>query len=83
MPRGGGGGGEFHSTSKRPFREVRTHLRRFLMVKDDETDKRIYFRFFDPGAFRVVWPTTTVRQRAYFFADMGAVLFEERTAVTR
>ena len=71
-------------TSKRPFREVRMHLRRFLMVKDDETDKRIYFRFCDPGAFRVVWPTTTVRQKAYFFADMGAVLFEDQDgAVTR
>lgn len=64
-------------TSKHSFKNVRTHLRHFLMVRDAKTDRPIHFRFWDPAAFRVVLPTCSVRQKSQFFADVSAVLCEE------
>ncbi|CAN94832.1 FHA domain protein [Sorangium cellulosum So ce56] len=65
-------------TCRRPFKEVRTHLRRFLMVVNDETGERMYFRFYDPTALRVFLPTCTPRQRAQFFGEIGALLVETK-----
>jgi hypothetical protein len=56
-------------TSKRPFKEVRTRLRRFLMVEDADTGEALYFRFYDPATMRVFLPVTTPRQRAELFGD--------------
>lgn len=71
-------------TSRRPFKEVRTHLRRYLMVSDDQAQSGIYFRFYDPGALRAVWPTTSPRQQSYFFTDLESALFEDTDgALTR
>ena len=63
-------------TSARPFKEVRRHLRRFLMVGDDETGKKQYFRFYDPGALRVFLPSCTPRQSADFFGEISTYLAE-------
>jgi hypothetical protein len=49
-------------TSGRPFDEVRRRLRRSLMVMDEETGKRLYFRFYDPRVLRLFWPGATARQ---------------------
>jgi Domain of unknown function (DUF4123)/Inner membrane component of T3SS, cytoplasmic domain len=65
-----------YSTCKRPFKEVRRHLRRFLMVENDTTGAPMYFRFYDPGTMRVFLPTCTARQAAEFFGDIGAFLVE-------
>jgi hypothetical protein len=76
-------------TSERPFEEVRRRLRRSLMVRDEETGKRLYFRFYDPRILRVFWPRSTPRQRSEMAGvevdrflvedDAGAVLrFEGR-----
>lgn len=35
-------------TSPAPFKEVRRHFRRFLMVEMEETEQKLYFRFYDP-----------------------------------
>jgi hypothetical protein len=51
-------------TSRRPLREVRQRLRRSLVVKDEETGKRLYFRFYDPRVLRLFWPAATTRQRS-------------------
>jgi hypothetical protein len=64
-------------TSERPFKEVRRHLRRFLMVVDDETNERLYFRFYDPEVLRVFLPTCSARQAGEFWSDVGAFLFED------
>lgn len=63
-------------TSKRPFREVRTNLRRFLMVTNDATDERLYFRFYDPRTLRVFLRRARNRQSSAFFADIESFLAE-------
>ena len=35
-------------TSAAPFKEVRRHFRRFLMIEMLETTEKLYFRFYDP-----------------------------------
>jgi hypothetical protein len=57
--------------SERPFVEVRRHLRRFLLVEDDESGERFLFRFYDPRTLRLLLPSCTPRQRADFFGDLG------------
>lgn len=60
----------------RPFLDVRRHLRRFLLVEDDETGKKYYFRFYDPFTLRVFLPTCTPRQRRDFFGEVACYLAE-------
>jgi pSer/pThr/pTyr-binding forkhead associated (FHA) protein len=59
-----------------PKRELRRHLRRFLMVEDDETGEKLYFRFYDPGVLRVFWPSCSRRQRADLLGPLRAFLVE-------
>jgi hypothetical protein len=63
-------------TSPRPFKEVRTHLRRFLMVEDEESRKRMYFRYYDPASLRVFLPSCSSRQLAELFGPLRAFLAE-------
>lgn len=48
----------------RPFKEVRRRLRRLLMVTDQDSGKKLYFRFYDPRVLRTFWPTCSPRQRS-------------------
>jgi pSer/pThr/pTyr-binding forkhead associated (FHA) protein len=61
---------------RRPFKEVRRHLRRFLMVADADTRQRFYFRFYDPGVLRTFFPAATERQRVELFGPMDLFLAE-------
>jgi hypothetical protein len=61
------------------FKEMRRHLRRFLMVADADTRKKMYFRFYDPVVLRTFLPTTTVKQQAEFFGDIKAFYVEDET----
>lgn len=61
---------------RRPFKEVRRHLRRFLMVADADTRQRFYFRFYDPGVLRSFFPTATERQRVELFGEIESFLVE-------
>jgi hypothetical protein len=63
-------------TASKPFREVRRHLRRFLMVEEDETRERLYFRFYDPRVLREVLPIATVRQEDEIFEGIESFLCE-------
>jgi hypothetical protein len=63
-------------SSPRPLKDVRRHLRRFLMVEDDETGELYYFRFYDPKTLRIFLPTCTPRQRQDFFGDVTCFLAE-------
>jgi pSer/pThr/pTyr-binding forkhead associated (FHA) protein len=68
----------------RSFKELRRHLRRFLMVADADTRKKFYFRFYDPVVLREFVPTCTPKQRAELFGEIGAFLVEdERGRVAR
>lgn len=71
-------------TFPRSFRDARRHLRHFLMVRDDDTRKRLYFRFYDPGVLREFLPLATVRQRDEFFGEVTAFYAEsERGALLK
>lgn len=61
----------------RPFKEVRRRLRRSLMVQDEETNKNLYFRFYDPRVLRIFWPTCSTRQRSEMLGtEISAFLLE-------
>ena len=53
-----------YCTSAEPFREVRRHLRRFLMVTLEETGERVYFRFVDPDVLVPFMEVATSEQKA-------------------
>jgi pSer/pThr/pTyr-binding forkhead associated (FHA) protein len=55
--------------SRRPLKEVRTHLRRLLMVRLDDGEGRFYFRFYDPRVLRDFLPACSVRQDEEMFGD--------------
>jgi len=64
-------------------RELRRHLRRFLMVENDRGEP-LYFRYYDPGALRVLWPSWARRQLAELMGPLQAYLVEgERGEVLR
>jgi hypothetical protein len=64
------------AVSERPFKAVRRHLRRFLLVEDDETGGRMYFRFYDPRVLREFMPLATPRQRDDLFGEIDAFFAE-------
>lgn len=65
-------------TCRRPFDEVRTHLRRLVMMRDDRTGEPMYFRFYDPQMLRLFLPTCAVRQREQIFGEIEAFLVRGR-----
>jgi hypothetical protein len=65
-------------TCRRPFDEVRTQLRRVLMVGNDQSGEPMYFRFYDPRMLRLVLPTCGARQRAQIFGEISGFLVEGR-----
>lgn len=58
------------------FKEMRRHLRRFLLVGDDDSRKSFYFRFYDPRVLGAFLPTCTVKQRAELFGEVRAFFAE-------
>ena len=63
-------------TSSRPFADVRRQLRKHLMVQEEETKKRPYFRFYDPRVLRVFLPTCTPDQSEQFYGCIDAFYTE-------
>ena len=63
--------------SNQPFKDVRRHLRRFLMVEDEESGDAMYFRFYDPEVLRTFLPTCSLRQAEEFWGDVDTFLFED------
>jgi len=57
------------------FKELRRHLRRFLLVHDPR-GKVLYFRFYDPRVLRVFLPTCTSQETGDFFGPMSGLLLE-------
>jgi hypothetical protein len=62
-------------TCGQTFKEVRRHLRHFLLVKTD-TGKELYFRFYDPRVLRTYLPTCTVQEITNFFGPIRSYLLE-------
>jgi hypothetical protein len=63
-------------TSPLPFTEVRRHLRRFLMVEMEESNERMYFRFYDPRTLATFLPSCSPRQAQEFFGSAHAFFLE-------
>jgi len=64
-------------TSREPFKEVRRHLRRFLMVELEEAAERVYFRFYDPWVMQIFLPTCSERQKQDFMGRSSAIFAED------
>jgi len=60
---------------------VRTHLRKFLMVKDPE-GKQLYFRWYDPRVLRIFLPTCNAEELATLFGPFTSILCEAESADT-
>lgn len=59
-----------------PFSELRRHLRKFLMVQLEDSDEKVYFRFYDPRVLGPLIPLYTEEQRKEFFGPIGRFAFE-------
>ncbi len=67
-----------YCTSESRFKEARRHFRRFLMVEEEETGERLYFRFYDPAVLGDVLPTCTKKERSELFLELISVSLELR-----
>lgn len=59
------------------FKEVRTHLRRFLIVADEDTREQFYYRYYDPVVLQSFMDVGTPRQLHDFFGPISAFLVED------
>ena len=75
---GWGNAWRIYLTCQRPFKEVRSQLRRLLMVANDQTGERMFFRFYDPQMLRLFLPTCAVRQKEQIFGEIRAFLVENK-----
>jgi hypothetical protein len=67
-----------YCTSRRKFVDVRRHFRRFLMAELESTNDQVYFRFYDPGVFRVFWPTCSEGQKSSLAEGLEEIFVEEK-----
>jgi|GEM_PF-973958 len=59
------------------FKDVRKHLRRFLIVKD-EAGRKLRFRFYDPRILRAFLPVCTAGELGQFFGPVVRYFVEGR-----
>ena len=59
--------------------ELRSHFRKFLMVKDEE-GKELYFRYYDPRVLRPFLPTCNETELETFFGPVDRFLVEGEDA---
>jgi len=58
------------------FDEIFKHLRKFLIVKDEE-GQELYFRFYDPRVLRIFLPTCDSLQLREFFGPINFFFCED------
>jgi pSer/pThr/pTyr-binding forkhead associated (FHA) protein len=61
---------------RRPLADIRRHFRKILFVKEEDTRKEMYFRFYDPRVLRVFLPSCTARQTEEMFGEIAMYLAE-------
>lgn len=66
----------FFASCRAPLRDLRRQLRRLLVVRNEETRTRMYFRFYDPAVLRVFVEASTLLQRSELFGEMSAIFAE-------
>ncbi|ATB43556.1 hypothetical protein CYFUS_009036 [Cystobacter fuscus] len=62
-------------TSQQPFRDVRRHLRKFLMVQS-ATAQELYFRFYDPRVLPIFLSGCSSEQLQEFFGGIDSFSME-------
>ncbi len=62
-------------TSNAPFKKIRNHLQRFLIVRLDD-GKNVFFRFYDPRVLRVYLPTCTSEEIQKLVGPLDAIYYE-------
>lgn len=80
ISRGWGDNWGIFLTAKADIDTLKNHLRRYLMVRDEETGKPFYFRFYDPRVFRIYLPTCTSEELADFFGPVARYYAESDAA---
>jgi hypothetical protein len=73
---GWGRGWGIYVACRRPFKEVRRHLRRLLINEVNGTEELLYFRFYDPRVLAAAVPLCNPRQRQMLFGEVEAFLVE-------
>lgn len=68
-----------YATSAAPFREVRRHFRRFLMVDLEDGEQILYFRFYDPWVMEQFLPVANEAQKREIGAMVSALWFERES----
>jgi len=58
------------------LKTLRTHFRKFLMVKDAE-GSQLLFRFYDPRVLRIFLPACTPEELAAFFGPLSSLICED------
>ncbi len=58
------------------LKDLRRHLRKFLMVQLPDGDS-VLFRFYDPRVWRVYWPTCTAEEQAKWLAGVEEFVAED------
>ncbi len=61
------------------FRDLKRHLRKFLMVYDADT-KPMYFRYYDPRVLRAYLPTCNSEELAIVFGPVKSYLLEDKNS---
>jgi hypothetical protein len=56
--------------------ELRRHFRRFILVQDESTGDKFYFRYYDPRVFRVYLPTCTKEELDLVFGPVQCFFCE-------
>jgi hypothetical protein len=64
--------------SRADFAELRRHLRKFLLVKDD-SGKKYRFRYYDPRVLRVFLPTCSSAEGKDFFGPVARYYAADRS----
>lgn len=59
------------------FRDLKRHLRKFLMVYDADA-KPMYFRYYDPRVLRTYLPTCNSEELAIVFGPVKSYLLEDK-----
>jgi hypothetical protein len=67
--------------SRSGLKAVRTHLRKFLKVKDAE-GRQLHFRYYDPRVLRLFLPACTAQELADFFGPMDSLVCEGEQPAT-
>jgi hypothetical protein len=76
LKNGWGGHWGIFFQAKAGIKEMRRHLRRFLVVHD-ESAKPLLFRFYDPRVLRKYLPTCTPAELKEFFGNIESILLED------